>query len=301
MSALAEVPIGCVPIVWNNADLTDLAPPVTYETVLDEIARLNFAGCQFGRGFPAGEDLRAELRRRDLRLAERYWTLAAGPEGLAGDALAAARDGLAEVTSMGGEVLVVALDGGDGRDEWAGRADDGGAPRWPDQAFAELGALLGTLADEAAPHGVMVAFHPHAATWVETTSEVEALVACMRDTRARLCLDVGHYTVGGGDPADAVMRYGDLIGHVHMKDVDPTVLEDLRTGAVDGFEAAIRARIFTELGNGLLDVAGVLAALERIGYSGWLMVEQDSSWLRPSEAAAVGGRVLRYALRELDR
>jgi hypothetical protein len=31
------------------------------------------------------------------------------------------------------------------------------------------------------------------------------------------------------------------------------------------------------------------------------MVEQDSSWLPPSEAAAVGARVLRYALRELDR
>ena len=44
-----------------------------------------------------------------------------------------------------------------------------------------------------------------------------------------------------------------------------------------------------------------MCALDRIGYSGWLMVEQDSTWLQPAEAAAIGGRVLRFALREVDR
>jgi hypothetical protein len=41
----------------------------------------------------------------------------------------------------------------------------------------------------------------------------------------------------------------------------------------------------------------VLRGLDRIGYVGWLMVEQDSSWLRPSEAAAIGRGVLEYARR----
>jgi sugar phosphate isomerase/epimerase len=63
----------------------------------------------------------------------------------------------------------------------------------------------------------------------------------------------------------------------------------------------VRQRIFTELGNGALDVGLVLRELDAIGYSGWLMVEQDSSWLAPSEAAAVGKRVLDFALREMDR
>jgi sugar phosphate isomerase/epimerase len=45
----------------------------------------------------------------------------------------------------------------------------------------------------------------------------------------------------------------------------------------------------------------VLETLEAVDYDGWLMVEQDSSWLPPAEAAAVGRRVLGYALRELDR
>ena len=89
--------------------------------------------------------------------------------------------------------------------------------------------------------------------------------------------------------------------HIHAKDVDPEVLGRLRDGELDGFGGAVRERIFTELGNGALDVAGMVAALDRIGYAGWLMVEQDSSWLAPAEAAAVGGRVLRWAIREQDR
>jgi sugar phosphate isomerase/epimerase len=43
----------------------------------------------------------------------------------------------------------------------------------------------------------------------------------------------------------------------------------------------------------------VLSGLSRIGYDGWLMVEQDSSWLPPAEAAAIGLRVLRFALRQV--
>jgi sugar phosphate isomerase/epimerase len=37
--------------------------------------------------------------------------------------------------------------------------------------------------------------------------------------------------------------------------------------------------------------------LDARGYGGWLMVEQDTSWEPPSEAAAIGRRVLDAALR----
>jgi len=297
VTRLSEAPIGCVPIIWNNADLRDLGPEVAYETVLDELVRLDFAGCQFGIGFPEGEAIRSELARRNLRLAERYWALPADSGGLVGDAEGSARHALAHARSTGAEVLVLALDGGGGRDEWAGRVDEGG-PRWPDAAFDGLATLLGTIAEEGADD-VMVAFHPHAATWIETADETDALAARLTGSRARLCLDVGHFTVGGGNPVEAIGRHGELIGHVHLKDVDGDVLRRLRAREIGGFAPAIRERIFTELGNGVLDLPGVLRALAGIGYSGWLMVEQDSSWLPPSEAAEIGGRAVRNALLEL--
>ncbi|MDQ3690919.1 MAG: sugar phosphate isomerase/epimerase [Chloroflexota bacterium] len=294
-----EAPIGYVPIVWNNADLFDLAPETAAGLVLDEIARLGYAGTQFGRGFPEGDELRSILAQRGLRYAELYSALPAGPEGLGDGASEIAHRDLERLVAAGGEVLVVALDGGGERDAWSGRVADG-APRWPAAAFGDLARLLAGLAT-AAPDGVKIAFHPHTATWIEAPEEVEALATQLADTGAGLCLDVGHYLVGGGEPAAAIRIYGSLVTHVHLKDVDESVLARLRSREIDGFGTAVRERIFTELGNGALDLGGVLAALDAQQYGGWLMVEQDSSWLPPTEAAAVGGRVLRYALRALDR
>jgi inosose dehydratase len=116
-----------------------------------------------------------------------------------------------------------------------------------------------------------------------------------------LCLDVGHYLVGGGDPVEALRTYGERVGHVHLKDVDPEVLAGLREGTVGGFGAGIRQRLFTELGAGVLDLDGVLALLAARRYAGWLMVEQDSGWPPPAESAAIGRRVLAAAIRRLGR
>jgi len=291
--------IGCVPIVWNNVDLPDLGDPVPADEVLDELARLGFAGCQFGRGFPDGARLASALERRGLRLAEWYCALPADARGLTDAAAPLARATLRRLVAAGGEVLVVAVDGSPERDAFSGRVL-AGAPRWREPAYDELAALLGELA-EAAPDGVRIAFHPHAATWVEAPDEVDALAERLGGTGAGLCLDVGHFLAGGGDPVDAIARYGSLITHVHLKDVNPAVLARLRVGEVDGLGGAVRERLFTELGNGALDLDGVLRALDRIGHTGWLMVEQDSSWLRPSEAAAIGRRVLEFARRAAVR
>ena len=75
----------------------------------------------------------------------------------------------------------------------------------------------------------------------------------------------------------------------------------MRSGALDGLGHAIRERLFTELGAGCLDLDGVVAALAERDYAGWLMVEQDSTWLPPSESAAIGRRVLATALRRNSR
>jgi inosose dehydratase len=193
-----------------------------------------------------------------------------------------------------GEVLVVALDGTEECEAVAGRLGNA-PPRWPDRAFDELAAILAQIV-EAAPNGVRVAFHPHTATWIESPAEVAALAARLPATGAGLCLDVGHYLAGGGDPVAALREYGELVTHVHAKDVDPAVLARLRGGELSGFGEAVRERLFTELGNGALDLAGIVRELNVIGFDGWIMVEQDSTWLAPAEAAAIGGRVLRYAI-----
>ncbi len=156
--------------------------------------------------------------------------------------------------------------------------------------------VLHTLADETNAAGRRLAFHPHAGTYVETPGEVERLVNTTDPAQVGICLDVGHYLVGGGDPIKALEWLGERVTHVHLKDVDPVVLARLSEGALSGLGEAVDQRIFTELGAGMLDLMGVLRALAARGYDGWLMVEQDSSWAPPSEAAAIGRRVLAHAL-----
>jgi inosose dehydratase len=295
--ALPKTRIGIVPILWNNVDVEELRLGTSAATILEEIARLGYDGTQFGLGFPEGEELRTALTARGLRLAEVYAALPATADGLANDALAIGRERLRLLHDGGGDVLCVALNGSAGREERAGRADQPGTPRLSDAAWHGLATMLHTLADETIRAGHRLAFHPHAATFVETPDEVDRLVTETDGARVGICLDVGHYLVGGGDPVEALRRLGPRVTHVHLKDVDPTVLADLRSGVLTGFGRAVKARIFTELGAGTLDLLGCLRALADRDYAGWLMVEQDSSWSPPSEAAAIGFRVLSVVLR----
>jgi inosose dehydratase len=299
VSALGRVSIGVVPIVWNNADLTDLAPEVPPETVLDEIRRLGYQGCQHGRGFPTGTELRSALGARALRLAEVYAALPCTRNGPTSGAFDHGRERLAILADGGGDVLDVALEGSAERDAWAARAADRDAPALSERGWGSLVDLLHRLARETQAAGARLCFHAHTGTWVETPDELDRLVAETEPRLVQLCLDVGHHTVSGGDPAAAIRRYGARIGHVHLKDVDGDVLARLREGRLGGFRDAVRERIFTELGSGIIDLPGVLDALAAVDYGGWLMVEQDTTWLSPSESAAIGNRVLEYALRQL--
>ena len=298
-SPLASCPVGIVPIVWNNADLADLAPFVPVEEVLDEIARLGYEGCQTGVGFPTGPVLRQELGRRGLRLAEVYASLPVRVGGPAPDALEQGRERLAILRAAGGEVLVAAGDLAPEREPWAGRASDPAAPRLADDGMASLARILETLGREAVEGGQRLAFHPHVGTFVETAEEVRRLAAATDPALVGFCLDVGHYTVGGGDPIAAVRGLGPRVRHVHLKDVAREPLARLQGGETPGFLAALRERIFTELGTGILDVDGVLGALAATDYRGWLMIEQDTTWRPPSESAAVGRAVLDHAIARL--
>jgi inosose dehydratase len=294
--ALPGAPIGTVPILWNNVDIAELRLGTDAPTLLDEIARVGYEGTQLGLGFPEGAELRAMLAARGLRLAEVYVALRASPDGLDDDALANGRERLRLLHEGGGEVLCVALDGSPDRDAWAARAGDPGAPRFTEAAWGDLVAVLHQLADETMAAGHRLAFHPHAGTYVETPDEVDRLVAATDPARVGICLDVGHSIVGGGDPDATLDWLGERVTHVHLKDVDPVVLGQLSAGSLSGLGEAVDRRIFTELGAGSLDLLGVLGALAARHYGGWLMVEQDSSWSPPSEAAAIGRRVLARAL-----
>jgi inosose dehydratase len=296
---LGQARIGTVPILWNNVDIVELRLGTAAAAILDDIARTGYDGCQLGLAFPEGDELRAALAARHLRLAEVYASIPATVDGPTIGALDEVRERLRLLRAGGGEVLCIAFDGSPDRDAFAGRAADPATPRLTDDGWAHTIALLETIAAETRAAGARIAFHPHAGTYIETPDEVERLAGSIDAAVLPFCLDVGHYTVGGGDPVAALRQYGERVTHVHLKDVDREVLAGLRDGTVGGFSAGIRLRLFTELGAGVLDLDAILAVLAERSYAGWLMIEQDSGWPPPAESAAIGRRVLAASLRRI--
>jgi inosose dehydratase len=88
----------------------------------------------------------------------------------------------------------------------------------------------------------------------------------------KIAFDTGHCIVGGGDPVAFVREHGDRIAHLHLKDVDPSVLARVRSQALT-VEEAWEQGLFCEFGTGAVDFPAVLGELD--GFSGWAVVEQD--------------------------
>jgi inosose dehydratase len=123
--------------------------------------------------------------------------------------------------------------------------------------------------------GIRTTVHPHIATLIETGAEARRLLDSTDPSLVGLCLDTGHWAFGAGeDPVAAVRELRDRVWHVHFKDCMTEVMEQSRREGWSGPEAVARG-VFGELGTGAVDFPGMLAALDAVGYDGWIVVEQD--------------------------
>ena len=128
-------------------------------------------------------------------------------------------------------------------------------------------------------------FHHHGASYIETPEEIEEM---LRRTDVGLCLDTGHIVIGGGDPLRAVADWAARINHLHLKDVRRSVVE--RVIAEEGLMIDFwREGAFCPLGDGDLDIDGIVKTIRDAGFSGWLVVEQDML-PRPDESSERAAR-----------
>jgi len=125
-----------------------------------------------------------------------------------------------------------------------------------------------------ATFGIRTVFHHHCGGYVETPKEVARLMELTDPSLLGLCLDMGHYAFGGGDPVVALKEYYDRIWHVHFKDYDPEVG---RRSAGENFDyfKSVEEGVFCELGKGNVDFKSIVNMLIDKEYDGWIVVEQD--------------------------
>ncbi len=132
---------------------------------------------------------------------------------------------------------------------------------------------LRRLDDITGEAGLATALHPHWGMAIATGAHTERL---LESCDTGLCLDTGHLFLAGTDPHEIAKLATDRVLHVHLKDLTDTWAERVRSGEV-AFRQAVIDGMFTPLGQGDVDIAGVIRTLEGAGFQGWYVLEQDRS------------------------
>ncbi|MFI7147710.1 TIM barrel protein [Nonomuraea sp. NPDC050022] len=131
--------------------------------------------------------------------------------------------------------------------------------------------LLANLDRIAAAYGRGASLHPHVGTMIETREEVDRVLG---GSSIPLCLDTGHLLIGGTDPAALAAADPGRVAHVHLKDVDASLARQVARGELT-YTQAVRAGVYRPLGQGDVDITGIVSGLESSGYQGWYVMEQD--------------------------
>jgi inosose dehydratase len=269
--------IAAAPISWGVCEVPGWGRQLPPDRVLAEMAGLGMTATELGPlgWLPLdGAQARAALDRHGLRLVGGFVPLVVHAPDL-GDTREQARRAAAQLAAAGADVFVAAL---------VADLDWSVPPTLDGDGWKRVGAHLRELAGLAAAEGVELVVHPHVGTLVETAADVEQALA---HTDVPWCFDSGHLLIGGVDPAAFVRDHADRIGHVHLKDVDAGLAEDVRTGA-RSLVAATQAGLFRPLGEGDARIDEVVRLLDESGYERWLVLEQDIAITGPEPPTGEG-------------
>lgn len=268
------------PCSWGVLEFELEGKAAGYRQVLNEIVETGYQGTELGDcGFMPTDpaQLREEIHSRGLTLLGAFVpVMLKDPTAHAAGIEVAVRTARLMAEAEGNlPFIVLADDNGKipERTQNAGRVcpEHSLMPaEW--KIFAE-GAekIAGAVKKET---GLRTVFHHHCAGYVERPIEIDILMRSTDPALLGLCFDTGHYRFGGGDPICGLHAHKDRIWHVHFKDCHPEIAERSRTEKWDYF-TSVRNGIFCELGQGDIDFPLIKAELEKIGYDGWIVVEQD--------------------------
>jgi sugar phosphate isomerase/epimerase len=115
---------------------------------------------------------------------------------------------------------------------------------------------------------IKLAIHNHGpeAPHFKTPTEVWDAIQNV-DPRIGLCIDVGHTFRAGEDPAEAIRKYKSRLYDCHFKDVSDV--------------HAKNTRVEVEVGRGVMDIPGMLAALLSINFTGHVGFEHEKTAENP--------------------
>ncbi|MEU0050967.1 sugar phosphate isomerase/epimerase [Streptomyces sp. NPDC006184] len=142
-------------------------------------------------------------------------------------------------------------------------------------------------------YGLELVVHPHADTHIDTEAHVERFLDSTDSELVNLCLDTGHYAYCGGDSVRLIQTYGERIGYLHLKQVDPDVLAQVVADGVP-FGPAVRRGVMCEPPSGVPALGPVLEAAQKLGVELFAIVEQDMYPCEPDAPLPIAVRTRRF-------
>ncbi|QLJ03782.1 TIM barrel protein [Streptomyces sp. NEAU-sy36] len=142
-------------------------------------------------------------------------------------------------------------------------------------------------------YGLDIVVHPHADTHIDTEAHVARFLDTTDPALVGLCLDTGHYAYCGGDSVRLIETYGERLGYLHLKQVDPAVLADVVARGLP-FGPAVQRGVMCEPPHGVPDLGPVLEAAQKLGVDLFAIVEQDMYPCEPDRPLPIAERTRRF-------
>jgi len=267
----------CAPVSWGVEDYYGPSWEQPYEKILDEMAECGYTGTELGpyEYFPTDPQiLQPVLRSRSLEMLSSFVPVTLADPAAMAKTTQHIREVGALLAALGAPCIVLADAQSEFRESIAGRVPRDGSASLTAQQWTDVGQIAREAERIAGDFGLDLVFHPHVATLVETPEETDRFFDAVSATGIGLCLDTGHCYYAGGDPVAIATQYNKLLRYVHVKDIDQSVLDESIRMKLN-FNQAIEAGVFSQIGEGCVDLESFFRALQANGYSGWCVVEQD--------------------------
>ena len=284
-----KVKLGIAPIAWTNDDMPDLGKENTFEQCVSEMALAGFTGSEVGNKYPKDpEVLKKALELRGVEICNQWFSsfLITKPFE---EVEKEFRAQLAFLKAMGAKVIGASEQSHSVQGQMDtpifGHKYEMNDEEW--DTFCTGMNKLGKIAKEE--YGIALTFHHHMGTVVQSLAEVDRMMENTDPEYVSLLFDTGHFTYCGEDPLEVVKKYVHRIKHVHLKDIRPEVVEQVKKENMS-FLAGVRAGAFTIPGDGCINYDPIFKVLEDAGYEGYMVVEaeQDPAKANPFEYSKMG-------------